>query len=294
MLSPPPSRPALPVRQGVAELTLALRDGRTRLAHSSTRPPLQVQGALYPDQALPALAQVLLSNPTGGVFQGDDHLVSVTVASGAAAHVSTQSATKAHAMPWGAAKQRVNLNVAPGGYLEYLPDPLIPYHDSDFQQHTTISVKPGGILVFWDVLTPGRLAMGEAFQYRRLANCLHILKEDGMPAYIDSFEVIPSLRNPLSEYVAGPLVPEYRAYSLGSMLVVGEGRELRELQLEVQAVTAQTDRVAAGVTLLPGRIGLGIRVLGRECDEVQEILKKCWAITRKCLLGVGVPESRKY
>jgi len=35
-------------------------------------------------------------------------------------------------------------------------------------------------------------------------------------------------------------------------------------------------------------------VLGRECDEVQETLKKCWAITRKCLLGVGIPDSRKY
>ena len=294
MLSPPPNRPAAPVRQGVAELTLALRDGRTRLAHSSTRPPLQVQGVLYPDQALPSLAQVLLSNPTGGIFQGDDHLVSITVEPGAAAHVTTQSATKAHSMPLGAAKQRVNLSVAPGAYLEYLPDPLIPYHDSDFRQDTVISVKPGGILIFWDVLTPGRVAMGETFRYRRQANCLHLLGEDGSPAYIDSFEVIPSLRNPLSQYVPGPVVPEYRAYTLGSMLVVAEGMDLRDLRTELQAVTAPADRVAAGVTFLPGKVGLGIRALGRECDEVQETLKKCWAKARRHLLNVGIPDSRKY
>ena len=197
-------------------------------------------------------------------------------------------------MPLGVARQRVNIEVAPGGYLEYLPDPLIPYRDSDFQQRTTISVKPGGILVFWDVLTPGRLAMGEAFQYRRLASHLEVLGEDRVPRYIDSFEFIPSRRNPLVEYVAGPMVPERRAYTLGSMLVIAEGRDLRQLRRELQEATAANDGVMAGVTWLPGKGALGIRALGRECDEVQEILKSCWATTRHHLLGVGIPDPRKY
>ena len=294
MLSPPLDRAAPPARLGVAELTLALRDGRTRLAHSSTRPPLQVQGVLHPERSLPAMALVLLSNPTGGIFQGDDHRISVTVETGAAAHVSTQGATRVHAMPLGQAKQCVSLEVAPGGYLEYLPDPLIPYQDSDFQQRTTIAVKPGGILVFWDVLTPGRLAMGEAFQYRRLASHLEVLGEDRVPKYIDSFEIIPSRRNPLLEYVAGPMVPERRTYTLGSMLIIAEGRDLRQLQVELQAATTADKGVSAGVTSLPGKGALGIRALGRECDEVQEILKRCWAKARRHLLGVGIPDIRKY
>jgi len=278
----------------VAELTLALRDGRTRLAHSSTRPPLQVQGVLHPERSLPALALALLSNPTGGIFQGDDHRISVTVDAGAAAHVSTQGATRVHAMPLGLAKQLISLEVAPGGYLEYLPDPLIPYQDSDFQQRTSISVKPGGILVFWDVMTPGRLAMGEAFQYRRMASHLEVLGEDRLPKYIDSFEIIPSRRNPLLEYVAGPMVPERRAYTLGSMLIIAEERDLGQLRRELQETTAANKRVPAGVTCLPGQGALGIRALGRECDEVQEILKRCWAKARLHLLGVGIPDPRKY
>ncbi|MDE2843869.1 MAG: urease accessory protein UreD [Chloroflexota bacterium] len=294
MLSPPPNRPAAPVRQGVAELTLALRGGRTRLARSSTRPPLQVQGALHPERTLPAMALVLLSNPTGGIFQGDDHQISVTAETGAAAHVSTQGATRVHAMPLGQAKQCVSLEVAPGGYLEYLPDPLIPYQDSDFQQRTTIAVKPGGILVSWEVLTPGRLAMGEAFQYRRLASHLEVLGEDRVPQYIDSFEIIPSRRNPLLEHVAGPMVPERRAYTLGSMLIIAEGRDLRQLQRELQETTADSNGVPAGVTCLPGKGALGIRALGRDCDEVQKILRRCWAKARLHLLGVGIPDPRKY
>ena len=115
------------IHQGSVALTLASRGGRTRLAQSRARPPLQVQQALYPDPALPNLAMVMLSNPTGGIFQGDRHRIAVNVEPGAAAHVTGQGATRVHAMPHGMARQDVELVVAEDGYLEYLPDPIIPY-----------------------------------------------------------------------------------------------------------------------------------------------------------------------
>ena len=108
---------------GLAELLLEHRDGRTRLTHARTRPPLLVQRVLYPDDSVPDLAHVFLSNPTGGLFAGDRQDVMVEVGRGARAHVTTQSATKVYTMEHGKAEQRVALSVAAGGYLEYLPDP---------------------------------------------------------------------------------------------------------------------------------------------------------------------------
>ena len=104
LADPAGERPA-----GEARLTLGVRDGRTRLIRSRTRPPLFVQRALYVDEALPDLAVVHLINPTAGVLAGDRLVVEVGLEARARARVTTQSATKLYAMPEGEASQETRL-----------------------------------------------------------------------------------------------------------------------------------------------------------------------------------------
>ena len=199
-------------QNGSVELVLERRAGQTRLAHCRTRPPLLVQKALYPDEAAPDLAHVFLVNPTGGLLQNDRHHIAVSVGDGARAHVTTQSATKVYTMPEGVAGQRVRLNVASGGYLEYLPDPLIPYRDASLIQEIEITCEPGGALLFSDVITPGRVAMGESFRFRKISNRVTVRGQSGRPAYREAFDrkitrlveqqgtlngVVDGLRNPI-------------------------------------------------------------------------------------------------
>ena len=292
LLSAPPS--ATGFHEGSIELTLAERGGRTRIVQSRTRPPLQVQKALFPDPALPHLAMAMLSNPTGGIFQGDHHRVAVFLEPGAAAHVTGQGATRIHAMPHGTARQDVALKVAEGGYLEYLPDPLIPYRDSDFEQSTTLSVAPGGALVYWDVITPGRVAMGESFRYRRLANRLEVVDCDGRPVYRESFALEPSRSLPLARGVLRDVRDWAHACTLGSMLIISDSPKLKALLAELQELLPGILEAAAGATLLPNQAGVGVRVLGDETLVVRDVLTECWAATRKHLLGAAVPFLRKY
>ena len=293
MLSAPPTDPAPAVHHGSVELTLAEREGRTRLVLSRTRPPLLVQKALYPDEALPCMAFIFLANPTGGIFQGDDHRISVEVGSGAAAHVTTQSSTKVHSMPAGLARQDVELKVDERGYLEYLPDPVIPFQGADYEQHTSVSVQPGGVLIYWDVLAPGRAAMSEFFRYRRLANRLEVLDGSGCPMYLESFILNPSTHYPMVRGVLGSPGLEAGA-TLGSMLVVTEMDRLEALALELQESLPSGLEVATGVTRLPNHTGLGIRVIGQDTAAVQAVLVQCWSVARRHLLGVEVPFLRKY
>ena len=282
------------IYRGSVELTLANRGGRTCLTRSSTRPPLQVQQTLYPDPTLPCLAMVMVANPTGGIFQGDHHRISVTVESGAAAHVTGQGANRIHAMPDGAARQDVELVVAEGGYLEYLPDPLIPYRDSDFEQRATLTVAPGGKIIYWDIITPGRVAMGESLRYRRLACRLEVTDGSGQPAFREAYDLNPSRGLPLSRD-AFPGFPGVSAdYTLGSMLIIEPGTDLRTLLVELQELVSTIPDVAAGATLLPNRVGVGIRALGNEAPAVREVLTQCWAVARKHLLGASLPFLRKY
>ena len=291
---PASSSPAAETYQGSVELTLAQRDGRTRLVRSRTRPPLQVQRTLYPDQGLPHLALVMLANPTGGIFQDDHHRISVVVEPGAAAHLTTQSSTKVYSMPNGQARQDVHLEVAAGGYLEYLPDPVIPYQNSDLEQHTTLSVAPGGTLVFRDILTPGRIAMGESFRYRRIANHLESLEGKGHTAYRESFEIVPSRHSPLARGVLGVPPAGHQGNTLGSMLVISDAPHLQALLEEIQEALPRCQGVSAGATRLPNGAGLGIRAIGPETAAVQAAFKHCWGLIRRHMLAVDLPYLRKY
>ncbi len=276
---------------GLAELVLAPRDGRTRLVRSRCRPPLQIQRALHPDPLMPNQALVMLANPTGGIFQGDRHRISISVESGGAARVTTQGASRIHSMPQGSARQRLELTVGAGAHLEYLPDAVIPYRDSDFEQETTLSVASGGVLIYWDIFAPGRVAMGENFRYRRLANRLDVIGPDGFPAYREAFAIDPNAPFPLARRSYGDraLGP---SLSLGSMLVVADEAAGVLLPL-LQKILRHSPDVAAGVTRMPNDVGLGIRAIGADTAAVQACFTGCLDVARRQLLGVGPAPNRK-
>lgn len=292
------AEPPRPGQDGVAELVLERRAGRTRLTRSRTRPPLLVQQALYPDDAAPDMAYVFLANPTGGLLQNDRHRVAVSVGAGARAHVTTQSATKIYTMTEGAAEQRVHLEIASGGYLEYLPDPLIPYRDASLTQEVVITREPGAALLISDVITPGRVAMGESFRFRRLSNRLTINGHSGRPVYREAFDLVPSAGDLTGigalGFAAEDETGDASARTLGSALILCESEDARAILDKVRHWLPCCQGVPAGASLLPDAGGLGIKMIGRDCAAVQKALRQVWSIARRGLLGVGAPALRKY
>ena len=111
-------------------------DGRTYLSRRSQRFPLRLTTPLYLDPSQPSMAFLYVQNPTGGLFEDDDHKIALDVRSGALVHLTTQSASKLYRADRGCARQRVTLAVAEGAFAEYVPDPLIP--------HARRAAEPGG------------------------------------------------------------------------------------------------------------------------------------------------------
>jgi urease accessory protein len=293
----PPAETRHPMTHGLAELSLERRDGRTRLAHARTRPPLIVQRALYPDDAAPDLAHVFLSNPTGGLFAGDRQEIKVDVDHGAKAHVTTQSATKMYTMERGQAEQRVVLNVAAGGYLEYLPDPLIPFRNSSLEQDFCITVEPGGTLLWWDIITPGRVAMRESFQYRSVRNRLAVHRDGQRAVYREAFVLSPQESAPngiglLSAAFSGN--EDNNGLTLGSMLIVCDHATARRILGLARETLLRVCNTRSGASMLPDGNGLGIKVIGADCSAAQQALNRVWSIARQELLGAEPPPSRKY
>ena len=85
-------------KTGFLRLGFERRGRRTILANLERRAPYMAQRALYCDQGMPDLACVFLITTTGCLLQGDRLALDIMLGPHAQAHVTTQSATKIHAM----------------------------------------------------------------------------------------------------------------------------------------------------------------------------------------------------
>jgi urease accessory protein len=141
--------------------------GRTALTGQSFRAPYHVSKPYWDEDAGTLLVQIV--NPTAGILEGDFLESDIAVSKDAALLVTTPSASRVFKMKDGSAECRQHFAVAKGGWLEVLPEPLVPHRGSRYRQTTTVEVESGGALFFVDLLMPGRIAhKNEAWLWDRL------------------------------------------------------------------------------------------------------------------------------
>ena len=109
-----------------------------------------------------------LVNPTAGVFAGDRLKMEVAVGQGAKVALVTPSATRFHAMAGQEATIEQSFIVGEKGWLEYWPEWVMPQGGSAVHQVIRLEVARDGVLVFGDMLAPGRVAHGESQAFRKL------------------------------------------------------------------------------------------------------------------------------
>ena len=148
----------------------ARADGRTTLAAHSFRAPDHLSKPYWDADAKVLLVQVV--NPTAGILAGDQLTSEIAVGAGAALLVTTPSASRVFQMQAGTAECRQHFAVAAGGWLEVLPEPLVPHRGCHYRQTTVIEAEPGAELLYADLVLPGRVAHGEAWVWEKL--CLEI------------------------------------------------------------------------------------------------------------------------
>ena len=152
---------------GHLKLRAELREhGKTVLAGQSFRAPFHVGKAYWDEEGAALRVQVV--NPTAGILEGDKLEMDIGVGKGAALLVTTPSASRVFHMRAGEAVAAQYFFVDTGGWLEFLPEPLVPHRASSFRQVTEIEVAEGGEIVFADLLMPGRIARGEMWSWSRL------------------------------------------------------------------------------------------------------------------------------
>ncbi|SDM96309.1 urease accessory protein [Halogranum gelatinilyticum] len=289
-------------KNGILEATFAADStGQTRLVRDYAKVPFHVTGDLSHDQELPELASLFVQSPTGGIAQGDRHSMDVEVGADAKAHVTTQSATQVLGMERNYGRSDVTISVDDGGYVEFLPEPVILFRDSRLLQRVDIELGEDATAVFGETVVPGRLARGEAFDYDRYYSRITAWdgRDDGDSADGGRrlFEDVVHLAG--KDAVQGPGVfGDYRV--LGNLYVVGTGfdeGEAAELSDRLHERVAgdgdeETEALASASTL-PRERGVVVRALGPRTDTVTTALAAAWDETRQARFGVSAPESRK-
>jgi urease accessory protein len=273
--------------QGLLELVADIGvDGRTYLSERRQRFPLRLTAPLYLDPDRPEMAFVYVQNPTGGLFEGDDHVISLTARPGALVHLTTQAASRAYRTAQGFARQRVQLTVSAGGFVEYVPDPLIPHAGARFQQELFANVESGGRMIVAETVAPGRVAFGEAFQYKSLSLSTRISR-DGEETAVDSVVLQPAELDPRGRGILGPY-----AY-LGSLFAVGAEADPEALAGSISDAAEHVPDCLVATAALPSGSGVLVRMLACSGIPAQRILRGAWTAARVALLGAKPPPRRK-
>jgi urease accessory protein len=139
-------------------------DGTTAIGRQAVSAPWHLSKPYWDGAVL--LVQAV--NATAGVFAGDRLTFSIAVEPDAAVLLTSPSAHRVHTMPTGEATLDQQLHVAPGAWLEWMPELFIPQRGARYRQTTRINVAAGGSLYAVETLAPGRLAHGEAFAFDRI------------------------------------------------------------------------------------------------------------------------------
>ncbi len=163
--------------------------GATILRVKQQQPPWRVvRGFLAPSGE--TLAHV--HNLSGGILDSDALDFEMDLRAGAQAQVTSTGATRIYRSrsPEGLASQRMHVSIAAGAYLEYLPDQLIPFAGSRFQQTARVELEHGASLIWWDRVAPGREASGEVFRFDSLASHFEIVA-CGQPIAIERWTLTP-------------------------------------------------------------------------------------------------------
>jgi urease accessory protein len=265
-----PVAPALYTPSWHAELELAYaRFGAgTRPVLRRHKGPLRVQKHLYAEG--PEVCQHIIVHPPGGIAGGDRLDVTASVGAGAWAQLTSPGAAKWYRAA-GPAYQQLNLKVAAGATLEWMPQETIVYSAAQAELHTVIELEGDARLLYWDVVALGRPAAGERFDrghfqshldIRRDGRALwherqHVNGDDGLldsPIGLDGQPVFATL------LITGTLDPDLL-------------QRCRELP----------GKVRGDLTQLPDL--LVARCLASEALHARDWLIALWTLLRPALLG---------
>ena len=276
-----------PGKNAFLRLGFERRGARTALIDLQRRAPLLVQQALYYDEEMPDLPCVMMITTSGGILQGDRQAIEIDLAPHTRAHVTTQAATKVQQMDANYASQRQQIVLGDCAYLEYLPDPIIPFRNSRFITRTRISLPASAAVLYSEIMMPGRKYYrdGELFVYDLFSSTIRAERPDRTPLFTEKFVIEPHRRGVRACGVMGGFDV------FANVVLLAPKAHADRIFEQTPAEMLDDVPLAAGACRLPNEAGLVYKVLGMEREPVQAKVREFWSVVRRQIVGAGVPQE---
>lgn len=257
---------------GSLDLVFAQRYGTTELIHSQVKAPLKVQRPFYPEG--PICHSVVL-HTAGGVVGGDLLSVNCHLQPNTHALITTAAAGKVYRSNNIQARQSIQVQVAAGAYLEWLPQETIVFNGAIYRQDLKVELTPGASWLGWEITRFGRTARGERFLQGDWRSHTEVWQQ-GRPLWIDR-QWVPGgeeILNSPHGFAGQPVV--------ASLSWIGQAVS-PELVQKARSLWRNGGQGEAGVTRLT--VGLLCRYRGSSTAEVRNWFTDVWQLLRLSFLG---------
>lgn len=259
--------------------------GRSILRDLERHTPIVAQQELYFDEQMPSMPCVYILSSGGPNVDGDRYRHLITLRRDAFAHISTGAATKLAEMTsdYSALEQRFELDA--GSYLEYLPEPTIPCRHARYIAATQIVISPTATMFFADIYLSGRRHKrgGEHFAFDLLSIATSASRPDGEQLFDERMVIEPSRHAPSALGAMG-------TWSiLGNCFVLAPERVIEAIYPQLGSQIDREQELAVGVTRLPSRCGLMVRILGNDTAKIKRTIRECCSVVRREVKGCSLP-----
>lgn len=285
---PPPVDPRSALtQQGKLFLECVNRNGKTVFTRSRFSHPWYFFQPLYLDQT--GCATTFLTNPSGGFLGGDTCILQAKLGKDSHVLFTTPSATKVYRTLHKPSIQSIDVHVGANATCEWMPEPVIPFSGSCFEQTITVRLETGATLILWDALAAGRVVRGERWQFSSFKNRITVLLSDGK-SLEERYSLLPGHNN--------ARLPFTRKWNYaGSFFVVGDtipSSTWERIKNDVTTIFKnETGDVLGGVSE-PSVPGLAVKLLTRSAPDLSTVMEQLWRVARLHLWNAAIPSLRRY
>lgn len=213
---------------------------------------------------------IMCLTASAGIMAGDEQEYEIFVQEGAKLEFVSQSYEKIHKMEDGFATRNANLYVAKDAFLYYNPLPTLPFKDSAFKSALKVHLEDmSSKFILKEILSAGRCARGEQFEYRYYHNQVHVYEGNTL-IYADNTRLEPDRMELQS-------IGMYEQYTHLGTLVLFHILKDEEWFQTVRDLLENTPDLEGGVTRMEHH-AIIIRILGKQSDKISCIMDKILAV----------------
>ena len=158
----------------VLNVTADVKDGKNYVSDVYFTSPFKVMKPFHLNKNY---MTVMMQTASAGILKGDTQELNFDIRDNASMELVSQSYEKLHKMDGGNARRDCTIKVGKNALFKYSPLPTIPFYDSGFDStiHAELADDTSK-LILMEILTSGRVAYGETFEYRYYNSLITVRK----------------------------------------------------------------------------------------------------------------------